>query len=956
MAKWKHLNHKSALIVGIFLIQRAILAGDLTFEAKVHYPPNDPRLTVTVVVGKEQEDDLPYFEHVTLQAIEIVENEFKINFRDHFSIVFDNRPDFHNGLTTVLPTNRIYVHTEVPNLESSIGLVHQAHLETAVHEMAHMMVIQQRRSFWTPLSWVVGNLARPNLLFPTWVHEGFAVWAESQMGGRGQNGVVQTDIRKYAEYFKRTGRIPLPSDLLDGSLESVADGHPSPPGKFTHSIVEPGEYPYHFGYLLIDDLLKGEKSQTPGFLLQKSAGRIGFLFHNLFRDNGKILTDRFHYLQSEWAQTPVDREENPLTISSARKMLGPFSSNSGMSWVETDDDRNTQLKFVDSQAKIFVTKWNRAGVRPERASWSHSLNLWVVLAAADNSNTNSQLRKSFFLVDAAGNFVCENDSRKRVREFSLDGSNLGIIRSDAQGFFYFERTQLSKNCQFGPTELILRTTQPFERLSHPWINGNEWLLSKSRGQNLSEDFIVGNRNLEFHSPQGALGFPQKIDGCEDCLLATLYQKNFRGPVVINTKSGSIQKFSQKTESPSSYSLAGKIFSREAYWDQERIVTWQLNQKSPLDSSHLDQPVEYIVPSDPVDNVSTQKYSAWPSIIPHFWFPSYQLYDRGYNLKGSTYFADLAKNWSGTLEAGYDSGGQRPVGYLQIDRDALNWGLIDQWEFSGYSNFNFIGNKIQDVQLARTQLRLTRRLNSRFYFALLPGVEYRRGTSVANVKPYSVIAPALGLKFASPRAVNVRAASYQITKFNDAFYFLARARWLPQTSFEVFSNFQGKAGKFGYLLGLEYARTPPAAFPKVFYEWGGRPLFSTLDTGYLARGFTSNIGPALQLIRGNFETGFKILDVNRGIPWNRFHLKDVEFRPLYEVVTSDLYGQDSQGNAVPSNVKVGRQFFHTVGAELDFFIQVLHYWDAKATFGVYQGLGAKGKTLYGVQLVSLLDFL
>src|SRR5207302_115438 len=129
MGKWKQLIHKSLVILGVFLIRCATFATNLGFESDIAYPEKSPRITVTIVVGKNQKSKIPYFRSIVLQSLKIDEDEFKAEYRDNFSVVFDNRPDFHNGLTTVIPSNRVYVHTEVPELESSIGISRQLLLE-----------------------------------------------------------------------------------------------------------------------------------------------------------------------------------------------------------------------------------------------------------------------------------------------------------------------------------------------------------------------------------------------------------------------------------------------------------------------------------------------------------------------------------------------------------------------------------------------------------------------------------------------------------------------------------------------------------------------------------------------------------------------------------------------------------------------------------------------------------
>ena len=166
MSKLKLLFVKSIFVLSIFVIQRATARGLLESQTTLSYPSEKPRIRITVVSGIGQEKYLPYFSEITLNAVRKIECLFQGEFIDSFSVVYDNRQDTHNGLTTVFPTNRIYVHTETPELQSTIGLMQEGLYETTLHELAHMIVLQQRKGIFTFFSYLWGNISRPNTLLP----------------------------------------------------------------------------------------------------------------------------------------------------------------------------------------------------------------------------------------------------------------------------------------------------------------------------------------------------------------------------------------------------------------------------------------------------------------------------------------------------------------------------------------------------------------------------------------------------------------------------------------------------------------------------------------------------------------------------------------------------------------------------------------------------------------------
>ena len=954
MNKLKLLFVKSIFVLSIFVIQRATARGLLESQTTLSYPSEKPRIRITVVSGIGQEKYLPYFSEITLNAVRKIESLFQGEFIDSFSVVYDNRPDTHNGLTTVFPTNRIYVYTETPELQSTIGLMQEGLYETTLHELAHMIVLQQRKGIFTFFSYLWGNISRPNTLLPRWVHEGFAVWAESQGDnkGRGNNGIISADLRKFVEYQKRTQKDPLTSDLMDGSMEGI---------RYVHS----GNYPYHMGYLLIDDLFKDPTSKSPQETFHENSATLGFFFHELYRQNGKVVSDRFEALKKQWAETPLAADDSTQLVS-AKQIKGPFISSGGLSWISTESigNENTEkfsFHFSSDGKTLQTTELKKAGLIASQVFWSPTLKRWTLLATAYDFNTNKNLEKSIFLLDSTGKIMCESQAIPRIREIALNDTQIAWTRSTPDGLLFFEKAEINESCAISSKELLYKTEKPFERLSHPWIQGQEWLLSRSLGTQLSNDYIIGNAGFELQLKEGALGFPQKINlpECKNCLLSTLYSKDYRGPIIFNPQTKSIKSFTQFTEAPINYALQEKIFSNQKLWDEDRLVSHELKQALPLaaevqkaDIQKIENPTN--TTQSQTENISIKKYSTWPSIIPENRLITFQTGKNAY-ISGQASFSDLSNNWQGKGSLGYDSPTRRFFNEISILRNSLGLGMIDQWQLQEAKSTQYSQNELQDRFTVLSQLRFMKRLNTSFYAAFYPGLEYRKASEAGIFSSYSSFIPTLGFRFASPAAVETSLQNYQITNFRNALSLSTRLRFFPEVSVEAKGNFQGKISKVGYLLELEYAKSSPKSFPKSYYEWGGRERLTSLDSSYLARGFPVGIGPSLQLLRANAEVGFKLVQINRGLAWNRFHLADIELRPFYEVLTTDLYQIDEK---IPykTNVRMGKEYFQTLGAELDFFCQALHYFDFKASFGVYRGFGRLGSTQYGVKLTSLLDFL
>ena len=162
-------------------------------------------------------------EEKSKQALQRAESTLGLFIRDSFDIYFALEPDFHNGLTTVIPSNRVVVHLEPPTSWESIGISVDYLEETLVHEFAHMITTQQRGGVFSWLSYLVGNTSRPVGAWPRWIHEGLAVWTESHacskttLSGRAGSGYIDWELRQYAEYYARQKKHPLDNSDLDAS-------------------------------------------------------------------------------------------------------------------------------------------------------------------------------------------------------------------------------------------------------------------------------------------------------------------------------------------------------------------------------------------------------------------------------------------------------------------------------------------------------------------------------------------------------------------------------------------------------------------------------------------------------------------------------------------------------------------------------------------------------------------
>jgi hypothetical protein len=121
-------------------------------------------------------------------------------------IALGDESDSANGLASVLPYNRLELLAALPEDTSQLADSDDPIRLLVVHELAHVLHMDQVRG---PLAWlnaVLGRTAFPNGAQPTWFTEGLAVVAESRFsgGGRLRSSQFQMMLRTAALH----GRVP----------------------------------------------------------------------------------------------------------------------------------------------------------------------------------------------------------------------------------------------------------------------------------------------------------------------------------------------------------------------------------------------------------------------------------------------------------------------------------------------------------------------------------------------------------------------------------------------------------------------------------------------------------------------------------------------------------------------------------------------------------------------------
>jgi hypothetical protein len=91
------------------------------FEQDYSYNSKFGSLNIRLVYPKQDLKWGDLFLQKTQAALLAVNSKLGLDLKDSIAIFFDPNPDQHNGLTTVVPDNRIIIHLEPPRAQDSIG-------------------------------------------------------------------------------------------------------------------------------------------------------------------------------------------------------------------------------------------------------------------------------------------------------------------------------------------------------------------------------------------------------------------------------------------------------------------------------------------------------------------------------------------------------------------------------------------------------------------------------------------------------------------------------------------------------------------------------------------------------------------------------------------------------------------------------------------------------------------
>lgn len=905
---------------------------------KIIIQGRDGKRQLSLNFPRKLRDQAPLLRSLVEKAFHITEENFRTAFRDDFFIYFDSEMDFHNGLATVIPNDRISIHLESPFADQSIGFGRDYLLETLVHEMAHLLSLQARSGLFQFFSYIVGNGSRPNGLWPRWIHEGLAVWSEGSVGGRPQSGLIEFDQRRYREFAARSTREPLESPFMDGSeeLERMAKG----------------QVPYSFGYLLVKKIF--EKIPPENFV-HGSSKSLGLSFRKTLQNEGQSVDELFAQARREWQNTPLLNAANSLPIlRSAEVIEGPFSG-SWPSWIEKDKQNNFR-KLVAWDGSSFVQHaFHEGALDPLQNFYLPVQKKWIVLAQSPFRNPQLPTRKKIFLVGADGRRECEFPVDRKIREIFVEDSRLYTLSSSDTFFPVIEEFAFTPDCSLTSAQILWQGSIPFERVSSLFVAQGELYFSQSQGRNsYAESLKLARGQLSGTGPlfQPLVWNP---DGdTENCIYHELSPEYF-GPVWLQKKGEQILRHRFPLQTGSSRSALGpqKLLIKEELWDKDQILVASLALAPadgvPATDVRWDAPTpEPEVVESHAEFKEAQDYRVFPSLWPHFWTPSFMATQSGYQILGESFSTDLKNRYAADFLLGYDSETQRPLLSAGLTKNRLSGVPFDRFRSTFHYRPTLIDGDTQNRYLMSEGFDRYWSWEENLYGRLGVDLQFHHGEKTAGLNGYTYLSPGTSVQMRSPRGHLIFANLPELP--------LSPHGWNAHSALRFFKQFEQMHSLNAHTLlnsrlesqvHLQYALTGQKNFPVSYFEWGGLNSITGQEWTFLSRGFPPRFGLTPEIFRLNLEQGFRLWKINQGLSWNRFRLRNLDVRAVFETLTWNSYVENSR-------YALGRQYFSSAGLEWDLSGRAVQYVLWKLSLGYFHGFGPLGEDRTTLSLKSFLD--
>jgi hypothetical protein len=909
-----------------------------------NFPREKSRIQVNLLVHPSLESELPDLEKLSYEALNGVETLLGLEFRDSIWIYFNSHPEEHNGLATVIPTSRIYLNVASPEEGSTLAYSDDYIADTLWHELTHLIVTQQREGVFQGLSYLFGALSRPVGAWPKWLHEGLAVWVESQKGGRGHSGIIDLQLRELAEYEHNENKSAFETFHLDGDAAL--------------NLVQEGDLPYHFGYLLIDKIFNADGKKIGQFIKQQ-AHSLGTSFKVELRAFGVDLDKVFSSLKDDWKKyyRPSSFQINEKNIiDEGENLYSPQNSEGYLTWISWSDEHlaSVELRGLNGEEDSWL--WPHFNFIPEKVF--KIKNKWIFKAWSPDSFKSEEKKHFWFEFNQKHQEICRAELPSRIRELDFDGNQLTWIREDYAMKLYVESAQYKGPCHWAEVKSIYQSAKAFERVSGlTQLSKDELSFAISSSRNTQKTKVkIGDLIIEGAYPVSQL---RKLNsswcgpGDLKCYSLQLASPDYWGPVILSCSKDRCKsrKLDLSTGATDATPWGDFLVVKSFHWKADKLLKVSTSDFKTAGPEFKISKVKTVnLPLEKTENAEAQKYSPLKTIVPEFWIPLVAHDQSGTFIGANTFYEDLSQRWSGNTTLAYSSEVKTLVGLSQLER-RFDGGL-SLLSASLYGEYwpRLVSSEIQNRQNYgfNTQFSLWRGDSQALLMSL--GVEQSQASETRFLRSYNYWSPKLSLHWRLGPYQDPADPDLRFSKMSNAMSLqLMSSYYESWATKEILRIQQNVHGIMALQLVALHAYTDRRNYPASYWEWGGRELFAKSAEDFLNRGFAPRFVAAQELMRFSIEAGYRVKDRIFSSSWNRLRMEEWEQRWVAETISWDSFNKLSR-------YKMGRQYFTSVGLENDLFAQVFHYSNIKNTLGIFKGFGVGGEWRVAWTLQTYLDLL
>lgn len=859
-------------------------------------------------------------------------------------LLLDNT-DLANGSAMVTPYPTITLFTVNPAANSAIGEFKDHVHELLVHEYTHILNMEPTNGWMSPLYWIFGSVAHPNMILPRWYTEGLAVYTESLLsdnGGRLNSQYLEGLARSLTQE-KKWDRFPL-SDLNDNQLDWIS-----------------GSRAYLFGGILWESIARDKGTDTIYKFNQSYSRRIPYLLDGVIEHHvGTDYEDQLQKAYDFWqmrAQKQIDlvaatKHDNGNWVNPTDGQLySPRISPDGaqMAFLATDIHGNGHIYLTqrDPQNGFRASKPEKiiGRTQGQTLAW-HPTAKGFIYEKLDIRDAYSRYYDLYWYnLETKKSDKITKAARAHHPCFSPDGKNLYFLENTPNGKQIVAMDWASKqkqtlyhgsmgddlrflNC---PDNSALVFVEHFPGKS-PHVAAYD--LGTKTKSIVFDKYPINYLRL---TPQGFI-FSSPQSGIENLYLVK--QNAWDKPVAITNSTtrvtdGEIDPLDSglyldqlTADGTKMYHLNNQQW--EALPDSppkvEPIVQWDYAKKV------KDEALAQTVPNSRVP--AAREFSPWRYLYPNYWIPFIYLVDRGTIYQALTSFGDPMGINSFSLTGQWDTLTEKPgvsASYINNSTPvSLGVGVSDLYNYLyaareslHYTNATFLmGYRLRFLDNVRALFKWNYSSLTATNTVLIrqgPQLELSYTNvrqNVGDVSPSSGWRSQLGHKQYLADTGNV--------DYGETYAHLGT----------FWSSFTPKRHSFYLGLNASYApQLPSLVFGSTTLAG---PFFNPqiVNTSFLQRGYFTGEFLGSNILNANAEYHFPIFSFFTGTTTPPLFLKNLQGNFVFDATTLDGRYSSRRFGALPT--ELGQKIFTGYGLELESNINVGFHVPVAFTLGIYYG--------------------